>query len=204
MRPKVVILIMAAAFCVLAMVVVIKGIAGKHATDTGEQTVATNSIAGSTNEAAAQVGANTGVAPVVSPEMRAAVIDKETEQIEQLVGEIDGTNNPVIITALVEKVGNPEAEVRKAALAALVQINDTNSVPELQREVDKLQDPRAKVEVMDTINYLNLPDAMPAVQPPDTFSNQPFVIPPHLKMNPKFMHTNPAILNMQNRQNNGQ
>jgi hypothetical protein len=199
MRPKVVILTMVVAFCILGALVVIKG---KRAAAGGEQTTATNSnsVSVTTNGGGTAITGNSGTTPVVTEEMRAAIVDKENEQIQELVGEVDGTNNPVIITALVEKVGNPEAEVRKSALAALVQMNDTNAVPELQREVDRLQDPRAKVEVMDTINYLNLPDAMPAVQPPETYSNYPVVIPKNLKMNPKFLHTNPAALQMQNAQ----
>jgi hypothetical protein len=197
---------MLVAFCVLGVVVVLKGLTGKHAADGGGQTPVTdsNAMAVAANGGGTQPGINSGTAPVVSEEMRAAIVDKEREQIQELAGEIDGTNNPVIITALVGKVGSQEAEVRKAALAALVTIDDTNAVPELQQAADKLQDPRAKVEVMDTINYLNLPDAMPAVQPPETFSNGPVVIPPNLRMNPKFLHTNPAVLHMLNQQNNGQ
>jgi hypothetical protein len=204
MRPKVVILTMAVAFCILGMVVVLKGITEKHAAGGGGQTTATDPNPASTNGGTTQMAGNSGTAPVVSEEMRAAIVDKENEQIQELTAEINGTNNPVIIAALVDKVGNPEAEVRKSALAALVQIDDTNAVPELQQEVDKLQDPRAKVEVLDTINYLNLPDAFPAVQPPDSFSNYPVVFPRNLKMNPKFLHTNPAVLQMQKPQNNGQ
>ena len=193
-------MVLAVAFGLLGMVVVLKGLAGKPAVDSGVPNPApgagTESASGSpTNEPIAH-GSNGPVA--VSEELRAALIAKELEQIQELAGEANGTNNPIIIAALVDKVVNPEAEVRKAALVALAQLNDTNAVPSLQQAAERVNDPRAKVAIMDTIDYLNLPDAMPAVQPPETFSNVPIVLPPASKMNPKFLHTNTANLRMQN------
>lgn len=95
-----------------------------------------------------------------------------------------------IISALIGKVQNPEGEVRKAALAALVQLNDTNAVPGLQQAAELMKDPHAKVDVMDTIDYLKLPSVTPDVQPAYTLTNQPdeAAIPQHIKMNPNFLH----------------
>ena len=127
---------------------------------------------------------------MVSPEMRQAIIDKEQEQIEELVGEANGTNNSMIISALVDKLDNPEQEVGKAALAGLVQLNDTNAVGPLQQMEAKVQSVKMKAAIEDTVTYLNLPDCMPAVVPPDILTNRPGPIPRNLKMNPAFLHTN--------------
>jgi hypothetical protein len=201
MRPKVVILTLVVAFGLLGVLAVLKGLGGRHADDSGGQTSGPaangNSTSDATNSATAQAASSSGNPGPVSPELRAAVIAQETERIQELVNGVDGTNNPIIISALIDKVANPETEVRKAALAALVQINDTNAVPGLLKAADQLKDPRAKVDVLNTIDYLNLPDAMPAVQPPDTFTNQPAAIPRNIHMNPKFLHTNSAVLQMQ-------
>jgi len=141
MRPKVVILTLAVAFSLLGMVVVLKGLTGKSAGDAGgpaaSSTTDSNSVSGAANAGNTQTAGGSGTVPVVTDEMRAAIIDKETEQIQELVGEADGTNNPVIISALIGKLDSPEDAVRKAALAALVQLNDTNAVPGLQQAVQK-------------------------------------------------------------------
>jgi len=204
MRPKVVILTLVVAFGLLGIVVVLKGFSARHAENSGGQPSGSQADAGqassTTNAAGTQDLAGSGNT-ANSEALRAAIVEKELEQIQELAAEVDGTNNPVIITALVGKVQNPETEVRKAALAALVQIDDTNVVSELQRTADGMTDARAKVEVMDTIDYLNLPNAFPAVQPPETFSNAPVSIPPNIRMNAKFLHTNSAASRMQN---NGQ
>jgi hypothetical protein len=194
MRPKVVILILVAAFGLLGIVVVLKEVMAGHSGSAGGQTPVTEANAGSqsaaTNDQVVQVNPNSSNAAASSEQMRAAAIQKELDAIRELQDQADGANNPTIISALIGKVENPEPEVRTAALAALVQLNDTNAVPGLQQAADAIKDPRAKVAVMDTIDYLNLPDAMPAVQPPESFTNIPDMtnIIPDVKMNPKFEH----------------
>ena len=200
MRPKVVILTLVAAFAVLGMVVVFKGLKAGNSGNTNGQTLAVDATmaapSATTNDQSAQTSLNSGSTSANSEEWRAAMIQKELDAIQGLVGAVDGTNNPMIISALIDKVENPEADVRKAALAALVQLNDTNAVPELQKAADAIKDPRAKVAVLDTIDYLNLPDSMPAVQPPETFTNNPVptTMPKNIRMNPKFLHTNDVNL----------
>ena len=84
--------------------------------------------------------------------------------------------------------------MRKAALAALVQLNDTNAVPGLKQAAEQMKDPRAKVAVMDTIDYLKLPSVMPDVPPPGAITNNADLpMPEHIQMNPNFLHTNRNI-----------
>jgi hypothetical protein len=196
MRPKVVILILVAAFGLLGIMVVLKGVMAGHAGNAGGQTPATqanvDSQSAATNDQVAQVSPNSSNAAASSEQLRAAEVEKELDAIRELQGEADGANNPKIISALLDKVAHPEAEVRKAALAALVQLNDTNAVPGLEQAAEKMKDPRAKVAVLDTIDYLKLPNIMPDVQPADLDTNIPDTTPPplNIKMNPLFLHTN--------------
>ena len=201
MRPKVVLLILIAAFVLVGVMAALKGISGRQTAGSGGESAGSNvvaSTAASPAGAATNGTAGVGVAnpPQISPELRAELIAKEQDQIQQLLAQADGTNNAAIITALIGKVENPEPEIRKAALAAFVNLNDTNAIQPLKEASDRAKDPRVKVAILDTVDYLNLPDAMPAVQPPESMSNTPVVIPKNLRMNPAFLHTNTSHLNM--------
>lgn len=151
--------------------VVLKGILTEHSGDAGQTLAAqTNADIQSAvaNDQAVEVSANASNAAASPEQLRAAAIANELDQINQLQGNADGSNNPTIISALLDKVVNPEAEVRAAALDALKQLNDTNAVPGLQKTVDLIKDPRGKVAVLDTIDYLKLPNVTPDPPPDDT------------------------------------
>ncbi|MGA2244473.1 MAG: HEAT repeat domain-containing protein [Verrucomicrobiota bacterium] len=171
MRPKIVILTLVIAFGVLGAVALLKGVAQKPVTDSGDGAAATNIVqkSGPADTSVPSATANPG-APG-SDELRAAVIAKEQDQIRILQSEIDGTNNPVIIAALLDKMNNPEAEVRKAVVQALIEINDTNAVPGLQKAADNLSDPREKVAALDAITYLKAPDIMDGITPEQMTNN---------------------------------
>jgi hypothetical protein len=208
MRPKVVILILVAAFGLLGIMVVLKGVMAGHAGNAGGQTPVTqanvdsqsvvtqanvNSQSVATNDQFVQVNpADSSNTAASSEQMRAAAVEKELDAIQELQGEADGENNPKIISALLDKVAHPEAEVRKAAVEALRQLNDTNAIPGLQQAEEHIKDPHEKVAVLDAIDYLNLPNVTPDVQPADTLTNNPDTTPPplNIKMNPLFLHTN--------------
>jgi hypothetical protein len=176
MRPKVVILILVAGFGLLGIMVVLKGVMAGHSGNAGGQTPATeanvDSQSAATNDQVVQVNPDSSNTAASSEQMRAAAIENELDAIRELQGEADGSNNPTIISALLDKVANPEAEVRGAALDALRQLNDTNAVPGLQQAVDLIKDPRGKVAVLDTIDYLKLPNVTPDVPPAD-YANNP-------------------------------
>jgi hypothetical protein len=55
-------------------------------------------------------------------------------------------------------------------LDAVRQLNDTNAVPGLQAAVNATADPRQKVAIMDTIDYLQLPNITDDA-PPDMQTN---------------------------------
>jgi hypothetical protein len=171
MRPKIVILILGFGFGVLGIIALLKGVPGRHA-DGGGQTPSGVATANPQPGQAAPIPNPGHAAPVNSSnavaetaESRAAAIEKDLAAIQELLDAVDGTNNPVIISALIEKVALPEPKVRDAALDALKQINDTNAVPGLKKAADNMKDPRGKVAVLDTIDYLLLPGVTDGVAP---------------------------------------
>lgn len=171
MRPKVVILVLVVAFGLLGLVALLKGVVAKNpgGSETAPVVAATPLKSNDTNTAVATVpGGSNSV--VVSPEVRAALIEQEVAQIRELQGEVDGTNNPIIINALLDKFANPELEVRAAALQALKELNDTNALPGLERVAAGMNEPREKVAVLDAIDYIKLPSATQNV-PPDLQTN---------------------------------
>lgn len=172
MRPKVVILTLVFAFALLGAVAVIKGVFQKPAGDGAGLTVATqNTTPTDTHVPAATHGAVGSNGVAVSEEIRQAIIDKELDQIHTLEGEADGTNNPVIIAALLEKMNNQEAEVRRGVVQALKELNDTNAVPGLQRMSVTLADPRERVAVLDAIEYLQAPGILDNLTPEQMTNN---------------------------------
>jgi len=173
MRPKIVILTLVIAFGLLGAVAVLKGVVQKRSADTGPTAVATtvpDPNSADTNVPVATVNSSSSNNAADTEALRAAVIEKELEQIRTLQGEVDGTNNPVIIAALLEKMNNPEEDVRHAVVQALIEINDTNAVPGLQKASDNLKDPREKVAILDAITYLKAPDILDGV-PPEQMTN---------------------------------
>ena len=168
-------LTLVAAFALLGVIALMKGMAGKHVGEVGGgQTVpdsASGLLAGAgTNSPKSPMGMNSAGSPGVSEAMREAVINKELDEIQQLQDQADGSNNLVIISAILAKLASPESAVRQAALDALRQMNDTNAIPGLQRAEQTLTDPRDKVAVLDTIDYLKLPSLTENV-PPDLTTN---------------------------------
>jgi len=197
MRPKVVILILVVAFGALGIIAVFKGMTGKNPATVDNPPVspttqATSSDTNANNSQVTVAGSN-GV-PQVSPELHAALVEKETDQIRELQNEIDGTNNAVIIAALLEKFSSPEREVRAAVLQSLREINDTNAVPGLQKAADNMQDAHEKVTILDAIDYIKLPSAT-ADLPPETATNYALLNTNnwasrtnHFVRNPRFNH----------------
>jgi hypothetical protein len=205
MRPKIVILILVVALGLLGIIVVLKGLTGGHAGDAGGQKPAVEasveSPAAATNDQVVQVvqvNPNSSNTAAITEQLRAAEVENEVNQIQDLQGEADGTNNPIIITALLDKLSHPEAEVRKAVLDALKQLNDTNAVPGLEQAAENIKDPREKVAVLDTIDYIKLPSATENV-PPELATNFPASTSTttNIQFNPNFLKENktPRIRN---------
>jgi hypothetical protein len=193
MRPKIAIPVLVVAFVVLVVVALFRSSSSRNAGDSGEKpAVVATSQNGETN-GSSNGGTNTSVASrnlaAPSEQLRQAILDRELEQIQTLRGEVDGSNNPVIISALLEKMANPEAQVRRAVIQALMEINDTNAVPGMQKAADDIADPREKVSVLDAIAYIQAPNIFDSFTPEQLTNQQPsnFTNFSSATMNPRFM-----------------
>jgi type III secretory pathway component EscV len=179
MRPKIVILTLAVAIALIGLTFVLKKRTSESAEDAGQQTPDTVAIVETQTDSATDqsvqmspVVLDTNKVAAIAEELKAAEMDKQLDEIETLRSEADGENNTtVVIPGIIAKMSHPEAEVRKSALEALRHLNDTNAVGELEKVLSKIQDPREKVAVLDTIEYLMLPSAMPDVLPDAPKSN---------------------------------
>jgi len=169
MRPKVVILLMTVAFVVLGLVAFFKGGRGV------EQTTAVATPGAQMPPANPKQPPEPPHAPgtpvVVSESVRAALVAKDVDEILDLQSQVDGSNNPQIINALLNKLSNPEAEVRRTAVQVLKEMNDTNAVPGLQKAAEATADPREKVAILDAIDYIKMP-SFTANVPPELFTNR--------------------------------
>jgi hypothetical protein len=208
MRPKIVILTILVAFGILGLIALLKGVTGGHSGDAGGQKPAVEasveSPTAATNDQVVQVvqvNPNSSNTAAITEQLRAAEVENEVNQIQDLQGEADGTNNPIIITALLDKLSHPEAEVRKAVLDALKQLNDTNAVPGLEKAAESIKDPREKVAVLDAIEYIQMPSATQNV-PPEFATNFPASTSTttNIQFNPNFLKGNktPRIRNRNN------
>ena len=162
MRPKTVILTLVVTLGLVVLVVALKGMLG---TDSGNNSaIAPSTEANQAAPSAVEPQLDTN-APPASEEARAAQVQNELDQINAL---IVGGQNPSTTSMLLAKLSHPEAEVRKAAVDALVDLNDTNAIPAMEQAVAGVQDPREKVAMLDALAYLKLPsitDGLPDQAP---------------------------------------
>ena len=82
-----------------------------------------------------------------------------------------------------------DKEARKAALNAIVQLDDTGAIAGLEQALPQLTDPRDKAAVLDAIDQLKLPSTTPEVAVSSNIRSQ---IPPgkKVKINPRFQGKN--------------
>ena len=172
MRPKIVILILVIAAGLVAALVMLKGVTGRSSHVTQVTTPGEPSNQEPPVTAAVQTNPNSSNAPAMTPEeARAAQIQQDLDVVREALA--NGTVDPIVTEdILMDKVTNPEKEVRKAALEALTQLNDTNAIPRLQQAIQSLDDPHDKAAVLDAIAYLQLPETTPDT-PPETNSVVP-------------------------------
>src|ERR1019366_3320246 len=178
MRPKVVILILVIAAGLVAVLVLLKGVIGGRSSNvtpvaaTGEPTNQ-EPPAVTTVQANPDVNPDTSHTPAMtSEESRAAQIQWDLDEVREALA--NGTEDPSATeNILLDKVTNPEKEVRKAALEALMQLNDTNAIPRLQQAVKNLEDPHDKSAVLDAIAYLQLPENTTNEPPAGAIVSQP-------------------------------
>ncbi len=188
MRPKIVVLVLIVAIGVVALAVVLKGVLGGHAPQEAAIPEMPPAQPASPTATSQQVGANSTNTAAILEQLRAAEVDRELDQIREL--QAAGADNPQTTGLLLGKVTHREPEVRKAALEALVQLNDTNAIPGLEQAATLIPDPREKVAVMDAVSYLKLPGVADGTSPELAFASNyqaSATSPRQVVPNPRFL-----------------
>ena len=78
------------------------------------------------------------------------------ETISRLMS-LQMNNDAASLAAILAEMKNPNKDIRKVALSAVIQFNDRSAVPELQKIADNTQDPFEKVDILKAIDYIKLP-----------------------------------------------
>lgn len=188
MRPKVVVVTLVVAVGLVLLAAVMKqviGSGGSAQISAPEQVPDSEKTFRESNPPKTEPLSNSALVA----ELRVKDTSKELDEIRQLEGE--GSQNPHAGGMLLGKVTHKEPEVRTAAIAALIQLNDTNVIPGLEEAIALVDDPRDKVAIKDAIEYLKLPSVMPDAPPPD-FDKiydpaRKSTNWPNAKMNPRFL-----------------
>jgi hypothetical protein len=192
MRPKVVLMVLGLTVGLVALAAVLRAVLGGHGDAPGAGPTEGTPTAGTNAPPTSVKVAPSNTVPMTA-EMRAAQVEKEQDQIRELLAE--GAGNPHNTGLLLAKLVHREPEVRKAAIEALVLLNDTNAIPGMQQALTVLEDPRDKAALMDAIDQLKLPDLMSDLPP---MTNEPPAIerpvfrtgsagPGKANVNPAFM-----------------
>jgi hypothetical protein len=174
MRPKIVILILAAAIGLIALAAVLKAV--KEGGEAPQQAKAPGPPVeepAPATPAMPRISPNSSNTAAMLEQLRAQEMEKQLDQVRQ--AQADGALNPQSTALLLRQVMSQESEVRNAALEALVQLNDTNAIPGLEEATAFVNDPGDKAAILQAIEYLKTPSAMDGSPPPPemmaTYSN---------------------------------
>jgi HEAT repeat protein len=163
MRPKIVVLTLAAALGLIAIVAVLAGVLSRgergqvKAPDAPPVETALQTVT------APEVVPDSTTNRAIPERLHATELAKDLDQIREL--QAGGGDDPNTTSLLLAKLTHKDREVRLAAVEALVQLSDTNAIPGLEQAQAMTDDPYVKVALMDAIEYLRLPQALPT---PDT------------------------------------
>jgi hypothetical protein len=156
MRPKTVALVLLAAVGVLAILVVLKGMQSRPEAPP-EAVIQPEPV---------KPEPATVVAPPPRPpitnniawtpeEEREARIRKEVSEVDDAV--VDGNADPKALPRIVERLTNPDLEVRMAAIEGLKLLSTRAAIPALKTALDRAEDSHEKAAILETIHYLELP-----------------------------------------------
>lgn len=170
MRPKFVLILLGAALALVVGVAVFNS---------------SRSAPGANSAGAVQAGTEGGAVPAktdgsvatgarviaTTPEQdKEAAREKVLDEIKEAL--LEGTDNPAKAEEVRAHLKSDDAEIRKSAVETLMHLNDRGAIPALKEALDRVQDPREKVAIMDAIDYLETPED-PNVLAAMGITNQP-------------------------------
>jgi hypothetical protein len=89
----------------------------------------------------------------LTPEQRQAVIDAETDRLQQWSMD----NDPASLSNILADLTNSEKEIRDAAIEAAKQFGSTNAIPTLKAVAANTTDPDEQIALLEAANFLSLP-----------------------------------------------
>jgi hypothetical protein len=156
MRPKIVLMILVVAIGVVALAAVLKTTFNRSEPQQAKVPEPAPVESAPTSAPPPQTNPYASNNAAYLEQLRATDMAKELDQVRELQA---GGSDPNTTALLLGKVTSREPEVRRAALEALKQLNDTNAIPALEQAMSTVEDAREKVAFLDVIDYLKLPEA---------------------------------------------
>ncbi len=83
-----------------------------------------------------------------------------TETKEQILARLDdysAESHPRFLPLIVRELDHPDAEVRHAAVEALIQYGNRDAIPILRQRAELVSDPKEKAELLAAADYIALP-----------------------------------------------
>jgi hypothetical protein len=103
---------------------------------------------------APSVAANAGTATAAGSENEYdKLVDTRCAELKAMAMQ----NDPQAHQQIVDELQNADKNIRQAALEALKQADDRSVVPRMQQMADQTNDPARKQEILDAIEFINLP-----------------------------------------------
>jgi hypothetical protein len=157
MRPKIVLIILIVAIGLVALAAVLKSMANRSQNQQAKMPEPSLVEPARPTSTGPQINPNASNNAAFVEQLRVTELGRELDQVREL--QAAGAGDPNTTAMLLTKVTSREPEVRRSALDALRQLNDTNAIPGLEQAATLVEDPREKVAFMDVIDYLKLPEA---------------------------------------------
>ena len=188
MRPKVVVAILLAGASLLGVIVLASKTFHPRLTTSSADSGKASSVSSATAASGKAGGlhiANSGNPPnvpaaslqpviVAVPAIDTNAVAEHEKYVRQRIKELQAlswNNDTESRDAILSEVkNNPDKTIRAAALDAAIQFDDRSVVPPLQQIAAETQDPAEKQNILDAIDYINLPSLSEylASQPPST------------------------------------
>jgi hypothetical protein len=170
MRPKFVLILLGAALALVVGVAVFNSSrTTPHANPNTAITPGGDSTK-TTDGSLVPASSGTNVVATTPEQDKESARSQVLEQIKEAL--LEGADNPAKAEEVRAHLKSDDAEVRKSAVETLMHLNDRGAIPALKEALDRVQDPREKVAIMDAIDYLETPED-PNVLAAMGITNQP-------------------------------
>jgi HEAT repeat protein len=162
MRSKTVVMVLLATVGVIALLVAVKALTRSSSEPIGEAAAQASQSTSPEPAPAAQVNPPGGSTIAKTPEQeRADRIERDLDEVRE--AQAAGKDDPASLGKILDRVTNPEPEVRKAAIDAVLHLDDRAAIPLLKEALQKLEDPHDKAAILDAIEFLQAPSVEDAV-----------------------------------------